>query len=279
MQVQCGDRDDLVAVDDFAAPVDSQHPVRIAIEREAGVVAAAGNRFAKAVDMRGPAAGIDVAPVGLVGDDIDVSAEAAEDLRADAVGGAVRAIQQDPLAGQVEVLEAQLQLAQVVVGGAAKGARASGALGHRGRLLRRQDGLLDARFGLVVQLGADAPEELDAVVAVRVVRRRHDRGQVESEPPCQHRCAGRRQHTTEDRVAPGGRDAGRQRGLEHLARLTRVAHDQDLRCARLRDANRRVAKPEGEIGGQELARAAANAVRAEQTPARHCFGPHPRVGR
>ena len=45
----------------------------------------------------------------------------------------------------------------------------------------------------------------------------------------QQRRRRRRQHTAEQHVAAGGGDAGGDRGLEHLARLARVADDQDLR--------------------------------------------------
>ena len=93
-EVLGGQRDQLVAVDDRAVAVDGQHAVAVAVEREAGVVVARGHRLAQRVEVRRAAAGVDVAPVGLGGDHVDVGAEAAEDLRRGLVGGAVGAVEQ-----------------------------------------------------------------------------------------------------------------------------------------------------------------------------------------
>ncbi len=76
--------------------------------------------WASSCDVGGAAAGVDVAPVGGVGDDGDVGAEAPEDLGGDAMRGAVGAVQEHVDAAEVEVLEAGVQLAQVVLVGAAQ---------------------------------------------------------------------------------------------------------------------------------------------------------------
>jgi hypothetical protein len=65
-------------------------------------------------------------------------------------------------------------------------------------------------------------------------------------------------------VAAGGGDPRRERGLEHLARLARVAHDQDLRVLGRRCERRRAAEPQGELGSQELTRDAADPIGPEQ---------------
>ena len=95
-QVQRGERDQLVAVDDRAVAVDGEHAVAVAVEREAGVVAALAHVRGERVDVRRAAAGVDVAAVGRVGEHVDVGAEAAEDLRRGAVGRAVGAVERDP---------------------------------------------------------------------------------------------------------------------------------------------------------------------------------------
>ena len=74
---------------------------------------------------------VDVAAVGLVGEHADVGAEAAEDLRRGAERRAVGAVEQDPLAGQVEVGEALVQRAQVVLERAVERAHAAGMLRDR----------------------------------------------------------------------------------------------------------------------------------------------------
>ena len=212
--------------------------------------------------MRGAAVVVDVAAVGLVGDDPDVGAEAAEDLRRGAERRAVGAVEQDPAAGQVEVLEALVQRAQVVLERAVEGAHAAGMLGDRRRLLEHR---LDLGLGGVRQLVAVAAEELDPVVLVRVVRgRQHDR-EVEPVTLDQQRRAGRRQDAAEQRLAPGRGDARGDGGLEHLARLARVPDDQDTRGVVGRDARGgRAGEREGQFGRQELARDTAHTVGAEE---------------
>ena len=76
-------------------------------------------------DVRGADALVDVAPVGLDRDRVDVRAQPAEDLGRHAVGGAVRAVEQDAEPAEVERREAQLELAQVVVAGAVQLAQAA----------------------------------------------------------------------------------------------------------------------------------------------------------
>ena len=91
-----GERDQLVAVDDDAVAVDGEHAVAVAVEREAGVVAALAHGLGERVDVRGAAAVVDVAPVGLGGEHLDVGAEAPEQRGRDLVGGAVGAVEQQP---------------------------------------------------------------------------------------------------------------------------------------------------------------------------------------
>ena len=86
-------------------------------------------------------------------------------------------------------------------------------------------GGLDAQFQGVAELTATGPEELDAVVLVRVVRRADHHARVGVQGAGQVRHAGGGQHAQVNHMrAPAGQASG-QRGFEHVARLPRVLAD------------------------------------------------------
>ena len=256
-QVDRGERHQLVAVDHDAVPVHRQHAVAVAVEGEPDVVAL--NAGGELLHVSRTAAVVDVAAVGLDGHGVDLRAEAPEDLRGDAVGGPVRAVEQHAAAGQVELGEARLELAQVVAGRAVQLAHAPDAPG-RGLV----DQALDLGLLVVAELGALRSEELDAVVGIRVVGRGHHRREVEAEATREQRGSGRGKHATEEGVPAARGDARGERRLEHLARFARVPDDQDLRGLGTRDAGRRTPQGGGQLGREELAGDAANAVRSEE---------------
>src|SRR5581483_11383206 len=88
-QVDGGEGDQLVAVDDAAVAIDGEDAVAVAVEGEAGVEVAVAHLGGEALDVRRAAAVVDVAPVGLGLERVDGRAEAAEDLGRGAVCGAV----------------------------------------------------------------------------------------------------------------------------------------------------------------------------------------------
>ena len=93
-------------------------------------------RSASASTCVEPQSVVDVAAVGLHRHRVDVGAQPAEDLGRHAVGGAVRAVEQDAHAAEVEVREAQLELAQVVAAprrAARARGRCAGRLGSSSR--------------------------------------------------------------------------------------------------------------------------------------------------
>ena len=137
--VQRGEREQLVAVDDRAGAVDGEHAVAVAVEREADVVAV--EPLGERLDVGRADAVVDVAPVGLVGDDGHVGAEAAEDLRARRGTSRRSRSRAGPDAAEVERREALVQAAQVVLLRAVQRAR-------RGRSARprRCRGSLQARL-------------------------------------------------------------------------------------------------------------------------------------
>ena len=216
--------------------------------------------------MRGAAAGVDVAPVGAVGENRDVRAEAPEDLGGDAVGRAVGAVQQHVEPVEAQIAEARVQLAQVVLvrsRAARAPCRSRVAARHPARVPvpaasaalapppppARPQRALDLELVLVGELEAVGAEELDAVVLVGVVRGGDHGGEVEAVARDQQRRGRRRQHAAEQRVSPGRADAGRERGLQHLAGLARVANDQHLRAPRVGQRGRGAAEAQRELGG------------------------------
>src|SRR3954451_15075466 len=94
-QVQRGEGDELVAVDDGAGAVDGEDAVAVAVEGEPDVVAALADGLDERAEVRGAHAGVDVAPVGLDGHRRHRRAEAAEGLGRDVRGRAVGAVQDD----------------------------------------------------------------------------------------------------------------------------------------------------------------------------------------
>src|SRR5439155_16979894 len=122
---------------------------------------------------------------------------------------------------------AAVQRAQVVLARAVQRADATDAARGRRRAVQR---LLDLVLGLVGELEAVGAEELDPVVLLGVVRGAEDGGHVEAVGAQQERRGGGGQHAAEQRLAAGGGDARGDRGLEHLARLARVADDQHARA-------------------------------------------------
>src|ERR687887_579242 len=138
----------------------------------------------------------------------------------------------------------------------------------------RQHQRLDLRLRLVEQLHAVGTEELDAVVEIGIVRRRHDAGEVEAHPTDEQRGAGRGEHAADQRVTAGRGDPRGERRLEHLPGLPGVADDQHLRCRGRRVSRRRAAEGEREVGGEKLSDGAAYAIGAEQPalPGDHSHG-------
>ena len=168
MQRRIGDQ--LVAVHDLAARVDREHAVAVAVEGETGVEAPVADALDQALDVRGPDARVDVPAVGVGRNRLHLGAEPAEDLRRDAVGRPVGAVQDDVEAAELQLGKARVQLAQVVLCGAPQLAHAPDARrrGGRGRPAALELAL-DRELGLVRELVAVGGEELDAVVGEGVV--------------------------------------------------------------------------------------------------------------
>jgi hypothetical protein len=90
------------------------------------------------------------------------------------------------------------------------------------------------------------------------------RGSVYAVPADQKAGPWRWHHAAVLGVPPAAGRSGGERRLEHLAGLARVADDENLRCLAAADAGGRAPERGGELGGEELAGDAANAVGAEE---------------
>jgi len=124
-------------------------------------------------------------------------------------------------------------------------------------------------FGLLLvwQLETVGPEDLDAVVVVRVVGGRDDDAGVATHARGQIGDAGCRKGTGVENEAAHGVDPGSQSRLEHVARAARVFADEDLGLvAFTRKVKRdRFAQPRSHFDGHGvLVGQASNSVGSEK---------------
>lgn len=261
-QVQRRQRDELVAVDDLPGAVDGEHAVAVPVESEADVVLTVAHARDERLEVRRPAAVVDVAAVRLVADDVHVRAEAAEDLRRHAIGGPVRAVEQDTAPLQVERLEARVQRAEIVLLRAVQRADAADPVRRRGDVV--VEACLDRGLRVVGELEAVRREELDAVVGERIVRRADDRGEIEPVAAHEQRRRRRGQHAAEQDLGPRARRARGQCGLEHLTGFAGVPDDEHPRVLGGGLQRRRATESHRQVGGEQVAGDATDAVGAEQ---------------
>jgi hypothetical protein len=162
------DVEQLIAVDQSAEVIHHHETVTVAIERDAGLRLHARHRQLQQFRRGRAAAQIDVATVRRAADRHDLGAEVRENPRADFVAGAVRAVDHDFHARQVQPGHrghAEFLVASARLVDAHRAAELARRAGHR----RLVEMLFDARFDFVRELGTVGIEELDAVVVVQVV--------------------------------------------------------------------------------------------------------------
>ena len=253
----------LVTVVQAPRSVDQLQPVGIAIERDAVVGMVLFHRCDQRGGRGGAETGIDVLAVRAAADRDHVGAEFVEHAGRDVVGRAVGRIDDDLQALQRQ-LAAEGALAELDVAAARIFEFACLAEVGRGDPLRR---LLEHRFDLTLpfvgQLLAARREKLDAVVSERVMRRTDHNSEVQAQRACHVGHAGCGQRPGQQHIDTGRREARFERGLDHVARDTRVLADQDRRLGirRLQHTPDRVAEAQHEIGrDRRLADRAADAV-------------------
>ena len=197
-------RHDLVAVDQVALLVDDDHPVGVAVERDADV----GPHFAHLARERlgrGRADfEIDVEPVRLDADLDHLRAELPQRLGSDLVGRAVGAVDHDAQAFERDVAGKRplgvFDVARLDVVDALGAPEVRRAGEHRRDVAVHQR--LDPRLDLVRQLVSVGAEQLDAVVLVRVVRGRNHHPEVAAHRARQHRDRRRRHRPSSSTSTP-----------------------------------------------------------------------------
>ena len=205
--------------------VDGQAAVGVAVVRQPEVGAVGHHRRPQRLHVCRAAAVVDVQPVGFGVDRDDVRACGAVGARRGGRRGAVRAVDDDgqPVEPGGERLAdvAQVAVQRVVGVDDPADARADRACCPGPGASK----FFDAVLGGVVELVPARPEDLDAVVGHRVVRRRDHHAEVGVVGAGQVGHRRRRQHPDAQRVDALAGQPGDHRGLEHLAAGPRIAAD------------------------------------------------------
>ncbi len=277
LHVERAHRQDLIAVDDLAALVDQDHPVGVAVDRDADVRAVLARDFGDVLRVGRAAALVDVGAVGLVPDCDHLGAELLEHGGRDLVGRPVRAVDRDAQALQgLLPWKALLQEDDVTPRGVVDSPRSAEVGAQRASALQlgRAHQGLDPDLGLVRELPAVAREELDPVVLERVVRGADHRARVAAHVDGEEGEPGGRDRADLQHVDPHRAQAGCERVLEHVAGQARVLADQHARRAgtvraELEHERQRASELEHDLAGHRVdVRAPANPVGAEKLPSR-----------
>ena len=259
------DGDDEVAVHELAGGVDGEHAVAVAVESQAEVESVGRDDLLERADVRGTAARVDIGPVGLGEEHGDVGARLGERQRRRLRHGAVRAVEDDLHAAEIQ-RDAAHDVPHVTLDGSLQVlCGAEPVAGQRPQIVVR-DVRLDLSFFLVAQLDAGAGEELDAVVGEGVVRGADDDAGVGATLVDQRGEPRRWDHAGDLHARAAASEAGHQARFEHRPRQARVAadHEQRVRAGLVRQHDRRRTPDlHGELGREQLAGYAADAVGAK----------------
>ena len=260
-QVDRSKRDQLVAIYRCAAAVGGKHSVAVTIEGEAEIMPTGHYRGGQRLDVSRSDAVVDVAAIGLVADHRHRRAEATEYLGANAVGRAVRAVEQQTYPSEIKTGEARLERAQVILLRSVEFAHTANLEPGAGAGF---DPRLNRLLGCVCQLEAVSAEELDPIVLIRVMRSGHDDADVEAVLGDKQRRRGGWQHAAKQRLAAGRGDPCSQRRFEHLAGLARVANHEHARASTSSLLGRRAPERQRQLGRQLFASEPANTVGAKE---------------
>ena len=258
VHVERGDHHDLVAVDDLAAFVDREHPIGVAVEREADVGSRRDHCGLQIVGCGRAARFVDVRAVGRRVQHGHLGTQSPEHRRAELVRGTVGAIDHDAHAVERAPVDGRNEMGEVPVGRLFLDERRVG----RNRLAGTGAQLvLDALLGRVVELATAGSKQLDPVVGPRVVARRdHQRGPARARR--EKRETGRRH---DPRVAYGratGMETGREVVAQARSRAARVATDEERQLG-TEHRRRGTSERDDEIRGEVGVRVAADAVGTE----------------
>ena len=264
----------LITVDQMAMLVGDQHAVGIAVERDADIGSHLAHLAAERFRRRRPAIVIDVEAVGFDADRHHVGAEFPECVGRNAVCGAVGAVDDDAqaikrkIARQGALGEFNVAVMHAIDAlGAAEIAAGGEPLGEIGR-----HELFDLVFGLVGQLVAVGPEQLDAVVVERVMRRRNHDPKIGAHRTGQHGDRRGRHRAKQQHVHADRGETGHQRSLDHVAGQPGILADHHAMpvLTAAKGQPRRLPHLQRQFRRNHAIRAAANAVRAEMLT-NHCL--------
>ena len=226
VQIHAAHIQNLVAVDHATALVHGQAAVGIAIVGKAHVQALLHHVALQALHMRGAAVDVNVEAIGRGVDHAHISAQRVEHRLGDRRRRAVGAVQAnlDALQRKVRACDERGNVAVAALHVVHRGANVV-ARGQR-YLALAIDVVLDELQHILVHLKAVAVDELDTVIAKRVVARADHDATVEAALDRLVRHARRRNHVQHVGVRAARDQATHQRRLEHIAGSTRVlAHD------------------------------------------------------
>ena len=222
-------REDLVPVDNLAVLVGDHDPVGIAIERNAHMRTGFEHLAANGSGEGRAAAVIDVAPVGAHRDGHNLRPQLPQGCRCRLVGRAIGAIDDHLEAVQAyNLVQRALGELDIAFVGAlyALGLADPVRLGEQ--LIRvAQDQRLDLFLGLVGELVAIRPEQLDAVIEIRIVRGRDHDAQIGAQRADQHGDGLRRDRAQLYDVHAHGGEARNECRLDRIARKPCVLADHD----------------------------------------------------
>jgi len=221
-------RHQLVAVENDAALVGDDQSVGIAIEGNPDIRPPRQNLAPHLFGRQRTAFAVYVEAVGRDAEREDLGAELPEYRRGDLVAGAVCAIDDDahPVqpqsAGKALFDEFDIAAARIL------------EPLHTPELRRARPParpLVETSFDLLLefvrQLVPVAAEQFDAVVAIRVMRRRKNDAEIGPQAACEHSDSRGREGADQHDVHPHRHEAGGQRGFEHVTGEPGVLTDDD----------------------------------------------------
>ena len=222
--------ENMIPVEQRSRLIETEAAVRVAVVGDTDVRPAFEHRTAQGVQMRRAAAVVDVHPVRERVDHLDVGTEAAQHLRHRLIRCTVRTVEDDP--HPIKPLGTRAHhVVDVLVEEVIAILHHADILSRWTRLmvavLQLADKSLQLVFYGIGQLVAVAAKEFDAVIGERVVGCRDHNARVHLMLTCEIGNRRRRHDPREESGSARRADARRQRRLEHLARDTRIAPDQN----------------------------------------------------
>ena len=220
--------------------------------------------------MHRPAVPIDVRSVGLIAQDCHAGSQFPINIGRNLICGAMRAIHDDRHPFQIEpLMKGLLDELDVAAFGVINAKCLSNFRGGRPQGVNAlgKDEFLDLPLLFIRQLQSVSGEKLDAVVLIGIVRSGDHHAGVRAQTARKERDGRCRQRPHQQYVHAHGTDAGRQCGLNHIARQACILADHNAVASgtRLEDMGGRSAQPECDFASDGFdIRHAANAIRPEQ---------------